>query len=96
MQATSHFWETEILVRAQKRHLHIDELPVLWEDRAEEVSKARFAKGAGEMGISLIKLRWNLFPKSLCQLFKFSMVGVSNTLITLLILIFLESIRTRK
>jgi putative flippase GtrA len=81
----------ELLLRAQRMKLKIKEFPVVWIDRDETASKVNVWKDAKNMGWNLIQLRWKILPLSLQQFIKFSIVGVFNTLITLLILFILDS-----
>lgn len=85
------FWDTELLIRAQKAGLKVVSFPVRWVDRDAEASKVNVWKDAKRMGKDLVNLRWNLFSESFRQLVKFFMVGAINTLISLLILFILDS-----
>lgn len=85
------FWDTELLLRAQRMKLKVKEFPVVWTDRDETASKVNVWKDAKNMGWNLIQLRWKLLPLSLQQFVKFCIVGAVNTLITLLVLFILDS-----
>ncbi len=91
VEANGWFWDTEILVRAQKKGLIVVEFPVEWSDRDEESSKVNVWKDAKSLGISLLELRFGFLPESLQQMFKFALVGVSNTLISLFVLWLLDT-----
>ena len=91
IQNNGWFWDTELLVRAQKAHLKVVEFPVTWEDRDAEASKVKVWQDAKEMGSELLKLRWTISPIWIRQFVKFATVGVMNTLITILILWILQS-----
>ena len=91
VEANGWFWDTEILVRAQKKGLTVVEFPVEWFDRDEESSKVNVWKDAKSLGISLLELRFGFLPESLQQMLKFALVGVSNTLITLFTLWLLDT-----
>jgi glycosyltransferase involved in cell wall biosynthesis len=84
------FWDTELLLRAQRRGLKVVEFPITWEDRDAEESKVNVWKDAKNMGLKIIKLRWILLPDSLKQLIKFGTVGITNTLITIFTLFLLD------
>ena len=80
-------WDTEILIRSQKRKLKIVEFPVSWEDpKAKYQSKVNVWKDSKIMGKNLLILRWKLFSLNIQQLIKFSLVGIINTLITFFVL----------
>lgn len=91
VKANGWFWDTEILVRAQKKGLIVTEFPVEWTDRDEESSKVNVWKDTKSLGTSLLELRFSFLPESLRQMFKFALVGISNTLITLFILWLLDT-----
>ncbi|MHA1862447.1 MAG: glycosyltransferase [Candidatus Thorarchaeota archaeon] len=85
------FWDTEILLRGQKNGLNVVEFPVRWKDRVEQASKVNVWKDAKSMGFELIQLRMDILPNSLIQMMSFATVGVSNTLISMIALLILES-----
>ncbi len=85
------FWDAEILLRGQKNGLNVEEFPVRWNDRVEQASKVNVWKDAKNMGFELIQLRIDLLPDSLMQMMTFAGVGVSNTLISMLVLFILEN-----
>ena len=53
------FWDTEILVIAQKYGYKVKEFPVIWKER--ENSKVNISKDIKEMGANLFKLYFRLF-----------------------------------
>ncbi|MBC7114785.1 MAG: flippase-like domain-containing protein [Archaeoglobi archaeon] len=52
------FWDTEVLVRAQRNGLKIAEIPVSWVEK--EGTKVRFLRDSLEMGLSALLLRIEL------------------------------------
>lgn len=52
------FWDTEVLVRAQRKGLEIAELPVSWTEKGD--TKVRFLRDSLEMGLSALLLRIEL------------------------------------
>jgi hypothetical protein len=58
VQARHWFWDTEILVRAQRKGYKVKEIPVEWKGRRE--TKVRFVKDSFSMGWQVIKLWWQL------------------------------------
>jgi len=52
------FWDTEILVRAQRKGMRIAELPVRWNERGD--SKVRVLRDSLEMWLSTLLLRFEL------------------------------------
>jgi glycosyltransferase involved in cell wall biosynthesis len=91
VESTGWFWDTEILIRAQKAGMRVDEFPASWKDREEDASKVNVWTDAKNMGTSLIRLRLILIPDGMWQMAKFAMVGVTNTLLSLFILIVLDA-----
>jgi glycosyltransferase involved in cell wall biosynthesis len=89
------FWDTEVLIRAQRENLKIKEIPVKWEDRSRDDSKVSVLSDARTMGYSLLKLRWELSPLTFKQFTKFAIVGISNTFISYFILLLLEILNIR-
>lgn len=85
------FWDAEILLRGQKNGLNVVEFPIRWKDRVEQASKVNVWKDAKIMGFELIQLRLDLLPEGLIQLMTFAGVGVTNTLISMITLLILES-----
>ncbi|MDX1813761.1 MAG: glycosyltransferase family 2 protein [Candidatus Bathyarchaeia archaeon] len=57
------FWDTEILVRAQRRGFRIKEIPVLW--RGGRESKVRLFMDSLNMGWQIFSLWWHLKLQSL-------------------------------
>ncbi|MCK5233180.1 MAG: glycosyltransferase family 2 protein [Candidatus Aenigmarchaeota archaeon] len=49
------FFDTEILVRAQRRNLRVKEIPVIWQDDLRE-STVHFLKDAKNMGMKIFRL----------------------------------------
>jgi len=78
VKANGWFWDTEILVRAQKKGLTVMEFPVEWTDRDEQSSKVNVWKDTKNLGTSLLELRFSFLPESLQQMFKFAVVGVAT------------------
>lgn len=91
IESSGWFWDTELIVKAQRRDLNIIELPVHWKDLEEEWSRFNLWNDAKKMGFNLIKFRWNLFSPWVQQLIRFLFVGVSNTLIAIFILWLLDT-----
>jgi glycosyltransferase involved in cell wall biosynthesis len=58
VQARHWFWDTEILVRAQRKGCKIKEIPVEW--KGERETKVRLLKDSFSMGWQAIKLWWQL------------------------------------
>jgi putative flippase GtrA len=85
------FWDTEMLIKAQKRGLRLVEIPISWSDRDPEVSKVKVWQDSLEMGIALIKLRWELLSSNIQEMAKFILIGCMNTIISLLILFGLDN-----
>jgi glycosyltransferase AglD len=56
------FWDTEILVRAQKHGYRIKEIPVKWNE--SDSSKVNILKDANNMGRQVIRLWWDLWRNS--------------------------------
>lgn len=52
------FWDTEILVLAQRNGLRVKEFPVQWKERKE--TRVRLRQDVVEMGKSLLELWWRL------------------------------------
>jgi hypothetical protein len=50
------FWDTEMLVKAQKKSYKIKEIPVRWEDRGRGGTKVRLIRDGLLMGYKIIKL----------------------------------------
>jgi len=89
-------WDTEILIRGQRKGLIIKEIPIAWADpRTDKQSKVRIWHDAKEMGKNLIKLRYDLFSETMQQLIKYLMVGIANTLITFLTLFIFDLLLIR-
>lgn len=62
------FWDTELLIIAQKMGYYIDELPVAWRHNGGNnlnLSKVRVFKDSIYMGKRILKLRWRLLHKGL-------------------------------
>lgn len=57
IQDTHWFWDTEVLVRAQKKGYRITEIPVLWREGPGTTVKTQ---DIWKMGRSILKLWWNL------------------------------------
>jgi glycosyltransferase AglD len=58
IQSNHWFWDTEILVRAQRAGYRVTELPVRW--RAGKGTTVRF-KDVFEMGTSILRLWWQIY-----------------------------------
>ncbi len=57
VEDTHWFWDTEVLVRAQKKGFQIDEIPVLWREGPGTTVKSQ---DIWKMGRSILKLWWKL------------------------------------
>ena len=90
IESSGWFWDTEILIKAQRRNLKVVEIPVHWEDLDEQWSKFNLLGDTKKMAINLIRFRWKLFAPWFQQLIKFLVVGVSNTLVSIFILWLLD------
>jgi glycosyltransferase involved in cell wall biosynthesis len=53
------FWDSELLIRAQRRGLRVVEIPVGWNDRKE--SRVRLHSDISYMGLSALRLRIDLW-----------------------------------
>ncbi len=62
VEATHWFWDTEILVRAQRRGLKVKEVPVEWTSGKD--TKVNLAKDSWNMFLQVTKLWWKLKTKS--------------------------------
>ncbi len=58
------FWDTEMLVRAQRNSYKIKEIPVRWEDKGGEGTKVNSFKDGLSMFYRIIKLRYFLSRKN--------------------------------
>jgi len=58
------FWDTELLVRAQRRGYKIKEIPVRWEDKGGAGTKVNSLKDGLTMFYKIIKLRFAISSKS--------------------------------
>ena len=58
IRATHWFWDTEILVRAQRRGLKIKEIPVEWKSKRK--TKVNLLKDSFSMGQQVLRLWWQL------------------------------------
>lgn len=63
VEAEHWFWDTEILVRAQRAGYHVEELPVRWTQGAD--STVDVPRDALNMGTQLLALWWRLRAKPL-------------------------------
>ena len=61
VQATHWFWDTEILVRAQRRGFRVKEIPVEWTSGRD--TKVNFAKDSWNMFWQVTRLWWKLKRK---------------------------------
>ncbi len=52
------FWDTEMLVRAQRNGFRIKEIPVRWSEA--DLTSFNFFKDSIDMGLKMIELRWDL------------------------------------
>ncbi len=52
------FWDTELLVRGQRRGYRIKEIPVEWKESAS--TKVNIVKDANDMGQQILRLWWDL------------------------------------
>jgi glycosyltransferase AglD len=62
VEATHWFWDTEILVRAQRRGFKVKEIPVEWQ--SGKGTKVNFLKDSWNMFRQVMKLWWKLKVKS--------------------------------
>ena len=56
---THWFWDTEILVKAQRRGLKVYEFPVIWRESSRP-SNVKLLKDIKDMGSKIIKLKFSL------------------------------------
>ncbi len=59
VEDTHWFWDTELLVRAQKNGLKVDEFPIVWTQNAPD-SKVRLRKDVLYMGRKIFELKRKL------------------------------------
>jgi len=60
VEATHWFWDTELLIRAQKYGLKLSEIPVIWNDRDSSQSKVNLFSDVVHMGVAALSLRSKL------------------------------------
>lgn len=58
VDATHWFWDTEVLVRAQRAGYRVKEIPVLWTGGRD--TKVRLFKDSWNMGWQVLSLWWRL------------------------------------
>ncbi|MBI2674888.1 MAG: glycosyltransferase [Candidatus Aenigmarchaeota archaeon] len=56
VEAKDYFWDTEMLIRAQRAGLKVKEVPVVWNDRKSSGSKISVIRETERFGIKMMKL----------------------------------------
>jgi glycosyltransferase involved in cell wall biosynthesis len=62
VKATHWFWDTETLVRAQRRGYRVEEIPIEWTETNR--TKVRLMEDSVSMGSQILKLWWELRKKT--------------------------------
>lgn len=71
VQSTGWFWDTEIIIRSQKKGYPVIEMPIQWiELRSRGESKVKVLSDSFEMGKSLLQLWWKLNLKKKLHIVK--------------------------
>jgi len=61
VKATHWFWDTETLIRAQRRGYRVKEIPIEWTETGR--TKVRLMEDSFSMGSQILKLSWELWRK---------------------------------
>ncbi len=61
------FWDTEVLVLAQKKGMAIEEIPVRWAERREGTSKVSILRDSAEMLGGILSMRLRLWKRGIIR-----------------------------